>query len=193
MAAMLSERCGRDAVRVAKVRHRVAAALKSDALMRGGQKSARPQRIAGVGWRIAVRENDEARQVRVFRAKAVGEPRAHARSPDTTEAGAQQQLGVGMVELIGDHAADHGQLIRDAGDVGHLFGELHPALSVLRKLIGRSHQRFLARQEAKLDALDDLGGRGLAVELVEHGLGIEEVHVGRPARHVQEDDVLARA
>jgi len=78
----------------------------------------------------------------------------------------------------------HAELIRDLRQVLPEFGHPVPALACLAQGPGWFHQ---------VSTLGELNlalgkGKGLAIILFKPGLVIEEVHVGRPTVHEEEDD-----
>ena len=104
-----------------------------------------------------------------------------------------KQLSRGVVELIGVHGADDGDVVGDGGEVREEVGHFLPALAVPGEFVGGSQELGGADDEGKALSLDQLGGNRLAVVLRELWLVVEEVRLGRGSGHVKVDHALARA
>ena len=74
------------------------------------------------------------------------------------------------------------------GEVRHRVGDPRAALAVPGELERAAHDRAGALDD--LDLAGDLVEVALAVLLVEHRLGVEQVHLARAAVHEQMDDGL---
>ncbi len=175
---------------VGDVEHRVALAAALHALVDRRDEAAAPAALAAAGLHAAGNEGDKPRQVLVFRAQAVGGPGAHRRPALARVAGEQQQLGRGVVELVGVHRLHQRDVVGDAVEVR--AGVAHPqaGLAVLAELAGRAHELRHAGGEGEGAALEDRVRTVLAVALHQLRLVIEQVEVRRRAGHVQVDDPL---
>ena len=122
----------------------------------------------------------------VGRAEAVIDPGAHARPADLAKAGVQKIIRVGMLGKGGGHRADHAQFIGVPGHVREEIADRNTRLTVMLKL-PRTGERFAAA--VKLRGLH-LQPERLTVLLREPGFGIEGIHRGWAAIHVQENDAL---
>ena len=131
-------------------------------------------------------DHHEGRQVLVLRPQAVDEPRAEARPREGLLARVHLEGRPGVVDVVGDHRADHAEVVDVRRQVRQELAHLGPALAVFREL-PRGGQ-----QVARLDALEPrlLERERLAVHRGHLRLGIEQVDVRRPARHVEEDAAL---
>jgi hypothetical protein len=95
-----------------------------------------------------------------------------------------------VVELIGVDGLDEAELIHDLCQVRHHFRNLSAALAVLREFESRAEHGRVGADEGVALAHDDRGRNGLAFELGQLGLVVEEVELGRRAGHEQVDDAL---
>ena len=160
------------------------------ALIDGRQEAAAPIRVAAAGALRAGAEHDEARQVLRLAAQAVERPRAEARLAELLRAGAHQNLARGVVEGVGRHRLDDGDVVDDLGQVRQQLRKLGAALAVLGELELRAEQLRVRIDERGPVALEQLGRRQRAVELGELRLVVEQLQVAGRAGHEQEDDVL---
>ena len=135
-------------------------------------------------------EDDEAGQVLRLAAQAVERPRAEARLAELLRAGAHQDLAGGVVERVGDHRLDDGDVVDDVRQVRQQLGELGAALAVPGELELRAQQLRVRIDERGAVALEQLRRRQRAVELGELRLVVEQLQVAGRAGHEQEDDVL---
>ena len=89
-----------------------------------------------------------------------------------------------MIDIIGHHGANHAQVVHTGGDVRKQVADGNPGLPVLLEFERRLQQiTGLGPHE-----LGHLEGQWLAVVAIEHGLGIEQVHMRRTAGHEEEDN-----
>ena len=95
-----------------------------------------------------------------------------------------------MVEDVGGHAAQPGDLVDDLAVVRQHLAEVHAALAVAAELSGRAEQRLIALEEGEAPALHQARRRRLAAELVELWFVLEQLQLARCASHVQVDDTL---
>ena len=89
-----------DALGIRKVENRIAAGAERDALIRRGQKAARPQSRAAARTARARLQHHEARQVLRLAADPVGDPGAHARPPEPRRAGVHETLRRAVIEVV---------------------------------------------------------------------------------------------
>ena len=162
-----------------------------------GRKAARPQpgrdRLHLLGVRRPGDHHDERRQVVVERAQAVRRPRAEARPAGDLVAGLHERDRRLVVDRLGVHAADEAQVVDHLRRPRQQLADPHAALAVLLELVLRRRDReagLAAGHRREPLAHADRVGQVLVVPLVHHRLVVEQVHLRRPADHVQIDDVL---
>ena len=95
-----------------------------------------------------------------------------------------------MVELVGVHGLDEGHVIDEFAEVGQQFADPGAALAVALELVGRAEQLGVALDEGEALVLEQFLGAGLHVQLDQLGLVVEQLLLGRSARHVQINDAL---
>ena len=115
---------------------------------------------------------------------------AHRRPARPRRAGEEQQLGRGVVELVGVHRVDEAQLVGHVGQVRHGVGEPDARLAVLGELPPRAQQLGRAGGEGEALALGELVGARLAVALDQLRLVVEQIEVRRRAGQVDVDHPL---
>ena len=101
----------------------------------------------------------------------------------------EEELAGAMVEFVGLHRADDGQIIRTLCQMRRELGEPGPGLAVLRELVRRGQSPRAVGHKGELLALQDAVGHRLALELRERRFGVEQIDLRRTAEHVQEDDM----
>ena len=89
-------------------------------------------------------------------AEAVGHPGPNARPAELLRAGVHHDLAGSMVERIGHHRFDDGDVIHDFGQVRQQFRQLGPALAVLGELELRPEQLGVGIDEGGAIALEQL-------------------------------------
>ena len=108
--------------------------------------------------------------------------------PNVGDAAVHHQLAGMMVERLGVHRADQGDVVGAGRQVRQEVGQLHAALAVLRELARAAHQTgALLLDEGEADVLGHRLGQLLAVQLVELGLGVEEVDLAGSAFEIDAD------
>src|SRR5262249_42873638 len=129
-------------------------------------------------------EHDEARQVLALAAETVGHPRANTGPALLARAAVQEIVAVGVLREARCYRTDDRQLIDVLGNVRKEIADGNATLAVLlerpRRFDDLADVVELRRRDFHLD--------GFAVLAVEARLGIERIHLRRPAIHVQEDD-----
>ena len=135
---------------------------------------------------IAGTHHDEAGQILVLGAEAVGQPRAHGRTAGELVAAVHHEQRRLVIGTLGEHGADDAEVV----------GMASPSLAKI-SLISMPLLSVLAERERRLEQIAGLAlglevpaGQRLAVELVEHRLGVEGVDLRRPAVEEKEDDVF---
>ena len=118
--------------RAGKVLDRLGEVRDERALVRGRQEAVAPERRALRRLRRA--DDDEARQVAVLGAEAVEQPRPHRRPRERLLAGVHLQARAVVVDVVGDHSAEHAQVVGVLRQVREQFADLDPALAVLGEL-----------------------------------------------------------
>jgi hypothetical protein len=95
-----------------------------------------------------------------------------------------------MVEGVGLHRLDDGDVVDDLRGVRQQLGQFSAALSVLGEPELGAQERRIRVDEGGAIPLEQLGGRQLAVELGQLRLVVEELEMARRARLEHEDDAL---
>ena len=149
-----------------------------------GQEAGAPERWADGGGNLRA-ENDEAGEIFVVGAEAVGEPGAHGGTAGDVGSGVHHDERGLVVGDFGVDGADDADVVDALADVGEELADFDAALAVALELEGRLHEGAGLALVAEVAA-----GHGLAVVLGEHGLGVEAVDVRQAAVHEEEDDVL---
>ncbi len=154
------------------------------ALVHGGQERGVPERWPD-DCRLLRTQHDESREVLVLRSEPVGKPRPHRRPAGLRVAGVHHEERRLVIRDVGDHRADHADLVGALADMRKQFAELRPALPIFLEAERRLHQ------DAGLALGHDLFARHrLPVVLVEHRLRVERVDLRHSAVHEQKDDLL---
>ena len=104
----------------------VPSACEERRLVAGRQEAAGEVLQAAAGH-DAEAQHDEAGQVAVLAAQAVGHPRAEARPAGVVAAGVQEQHAGRVQRQVGLHRADHGQVVGARGDVREQLADRHAA------------------------------------------------------------------
>ncbi len=165
--------------RIAHIQDRVADRPALDALVDAGQEARAPEGLAAGRVRAAADQHDEARQVLILRSQTVGNPRAHRRAAVARGAGEDVKLGGRVVELIGMHRSDDGDVVGDLAHAGQELADRLPALAALLEPVRRSQELGMPLDEREPLVLEQLVGAGLHVVLDQRGLVIEQVLLGR--------------
>ena len=88
------------------------------------------------------------------RAQAIGDPCAHRRPARPRRTGEDQQLGRGVVELVGDHRVHHAQLVGHFGQLRHRVGKPDARLAMLLERPPRAQELGRAGSEGEALALE---------------------------------------
>ena len=97
-------------------------------------------------------------------------------------------MGRVVVDLLGDHGADDGDVIRHLSGPGQVVADVLGPTSVLFELGEVAlHLEFLALQLGNGLTLGEGFGHRFSVQLVELGFVVEGFQVGGPARHAEKD------
>src|SRR5205823_7895948 len=145
------------------IEHRVAARAEQDAVVRGGQEGAAPVGRAAAWALLAGAEDDEAWQVARLAAQAVSRPGAEAGPAELLRSGVHEYLGGRVIEGVGRHRLDNGDVVGAAGQVRQQFGQLDTAPAVAGELELRAKEGGVGPDESGPVALDELRGRQRAV------------------------------
>ena len=92
----------------------------------------------------------------------------------------QKQLGRRVVELVGTHGLDDGQLISNAAEVRQLLRQFQPTLSMSLKLKPRAKQRRVSADECQLLAIEHVIRALLAIVPDQLWLEVEQLQMRRP-------------
>ena len=179
-----------DAVRIGHEQHRLPGRSKLDALMAGRQKAASPARFAAIGLALARQQHHERRQVAVFAAEPVAEPRSQAGPADDLMPRVHEDLRRRVIELGRPHRSDDGDVVGDGGEMRHQLRDFRARLAVLRESEWRREELRRPLDEGEPFALDQFLRDVLTVVLLQRRLGIEEIELRRRACHEEIDDAL---
>ena len=80
-----------------------------------------------------------------------------------------------MIELIGMHGTDDGQIICNRRKIGQQFRELRSALSMLLEFIRTGQHLGVSLDECEAFLLEDRVRAWFAIEFLENRLGIKQV------------------
>ncbi len=145
--------------------------------MAAGEEIGAPDLAAGVG---EIRgEDDEGGEVLVDGAQAVAGPGAQGGAGDADGTGVDAEGGLEVIVVIAVHGADEADVVHAVAEVGEEVADLGAALAAGLEV----------PEGAEVVAFGIVGG-GFAVIGGEAGLGVEGVHVGDAAAHVEEDDAF---
>ena len=173
---------------VAQVEHGVAFAVKMNALVLAGEKTAVP--LAGCDGLVLASsdggENDETGEVLGVRAESVKNPGAHAGASGYL--GPRVHVGVGgvVVDLFGMHGTDDANVVCDRSDFWKLVGDELAGLSVaLEFVLGAEAFEcvLLAHELGDRLTFGDGFGHGFAVHFPQLGFVIVGLEVGGTASH----------
>ncbi len=96
-----------------------------------------------------------------------------------------------VIDLLGDHGADHTDIVRDGTGVGEKVGDLDARLAVFLKAgEGAACDEFVALELGELLPFRKRFRKRLAVELVQLRLRVEGFQMRRPAGHAEMDHTL---
>ncbi len=157
-----------------------------------GQETAPEGVFPSVRLYPAGNQGHKGRNVLVFGTQPVGYPRTHARPARDGAPGVEQQFRRGVVELVGRHRLDKGQIVREFGQVGDGVREPLPGLPMLLELVRGAHQFRLAAGKGEALAFEELVRAFLVVKFLEFRLVVEQIEVRGGTGHVQVDDPLGR-
>ena len=132
-----------------------------------------------VGLGAAGNQNHVAGQILVLGTESVSGPCPEGGTAGLRKTGVHEELGGGVVELIGVHRFDHAQIIGMLVEMGNRIGHPHPRLSILPEGSGGSHQLGSSRSEGEHLALDELVRAVLIRPLDQLGLVVPQVQVRR--------------
>ena len=105
-------------------------------------------------------------------------------------AGVEEELGGGVIELVGLHRVDEAHLIGDGVEVRAGVGHPEAAFAVLLEGAGGAHQFGHAGGEGEGASGEEGVGAGLVVVFLKGGFVVEDVEVRRAAGHGEVDDAL---
>lgn len=162
-----------------------------------GQETAAPE--AGENRLIRVlaaalgNKDDVSGQVLVHAAKAVGNPRAHAGGAGELRAGVDEGDAGVVVDGLGMHGADYGDIIGHARGVGQEVADplaTGAALLELGQALADGKIFLTGGHACEALALSDGIGEILTVDFFQVWLVVEEIDVGWTARLEKVDDAL---
>src|SRR5262249_2375679 len=110
--------------------------------------------------------------------------------PDEGMPGVHEDLGRRVVEVVGVHRPEDEEVVRDSRRVREETRERSAAAAVPAERVRRAQERRDTFDEGEPLALDDILRNLLAVVRVELRLRVEEIDLGGPPGHEQEDDAL---
>jgi hypothetical protein len=158
-------------------------------LMPCRQKACAPHCLAA---RVALAgdEHHKVGQIVLSVPQSVVEPGPHAWFASLSVAGGEHVPGGAVVELIGLHPFDEGQLIDDFGQRRQQLAHRRSALAVLLELEGTPQKLLGAAHECQPLIGEQFWRYVLPVQFGEFGFVIEEIELRGAAKHLQIDDVL---
>src|SRR5207302_1717159 len=127
-------------VGVGDVKNRLALRSALHTLEDGGKESAAPEALSAGGISAARDQDDKARQVLVFAAQAIGDPRTHRSVARPLIAGEEKHFCGSVIELIRPQRLHQRDVINDRGEVREQFADPRAALSMLGKPIRASQK-----------------------------------------------------
>ena len=153
----------------------------------------REERLSLAFLREGRSEDDEGRQVVAFTSEPVADPRAEAGLTRHLGAGHDKGAGGIVIDRIGVHRFDHGDVVGDALHVGHELAHPHAAFTTLLEgeLARRDGEARLTTRHRR-DALafaDRIRQVGVE-EFLQARLVVEQVELRRRPVHVQVDEAL---
>ena len=183
--------------RVREVRHEVARVPEPDALEPAGQEPAAPvvveeQLAAGLAL-VARGHHDERRQVVGLAAEPVRQPGPHAGPARDLRARHEERHAGRVVDGLGVHASNQADLVGDRSHVREHLAHLDAGLAVLLERLDRGEGRPLAvaaRHGREPGRPAHAVGDVLPGRRPHHRLGVEQVHMRRPAPLPEDDDPL---
>ena len=178
-----------DAVGVGEVEYGIACAAEGYALVGGGHESASPVGGACAGAGAGV-EHDEAGEVFGFGAESVGDPGTHAGSAGSWRTGVEEDLGGGVIELVGVYGFDDSEVVDDAAEIGEHLGEFGSGLAMLFEFEGGGHHGGVLIDEGVALSFEDGFGHAAAVVFGEERFVIEEVELAGGTGHEEVDDAF---
>ena len=161
-----------------------------DALINGGEEAGAPEGFAGGGHFAAGDHDHVSGEILVGGAEPVGGPGADGGSAELGSAGVEEELGGGVVELVGVHRLDEADVIDVPGEAGHAVGDPGAGLAVLLEGEDGAEELWGAFDEGEGFAFEELGRAVFEVVFDELGLVVEKFLLGRGAGHVEVDDAL---
>src|SRR5207247_9105511 len=102
-----------DAGRVGKIKDRLAAATKRDALINCGQEAAAEIGVAAARTFLAGVEDNKTRQVARLATQSISNPGAEAGPAKLLRAGVHENLPRRVIERVRDHRLDNGDVVDD--------------------------------------------------------------------------------
>ena len=170
---------------------RIAGGIKLHTLKFTGKKTGGP--LAGSdGLRIApahTGHDHKSRQVFRLTTETIVHPGSHGGPPAYSGAGVHKSVSRIMVNLLGYHGANDGNIVGHLGRPWKVIANILFSLSVLFKFGQMAlHLEFLALQLSNGLSLGEGFGHGLPMELIQLGLVIKSFEVGRPSSHAQKND-----
>ena len=105
-----------DSLRVGQEQHGIALAAELDALIDGRQKATTPQAVAGARDGTGD-QHDKARQILILGSQPIVDPRSHGRPAEPPKASLKEELGWGVIEVLGMNRLDHADVVSDRRQV----------------------------------------------------------------------------
>lgn len=178
---------GRDSFGRRDIEDGILAFAELNAGVGGGEEAGRPEsratRESGSGG-----HHNEGGEVVAFGAEPVERPRTKRGASGLREAGVEEELGRGVVELVGGAGFDDAEVVGDGPEGGEGRAEGGAAVAILIELELWSENGGVGLDEGvSLIADDGLGERG-AFQFGEVGFGVEEFKLGWGAGHEEVDD-----
>ena len=149
------------------------------ALVERGKEAGRRRVAAALGTGDAHR--DVSGHFLIHRAERVSDPATERRKTGLPAAGMHGQQGFAVIDVLRHARTHHRDLIHDLRQVRQQLGHFDAGLPVFREFERAGHQL----RRPTNGSLHDGAGYRLAVVLLQHRFRIEQIHLARPAAHVE--------
>ncbi len=169
---------------------RVALAVKFDPGKSTGKKSTRPLSSRDrLGISAAdTSEDDKAGKILIDRTESVIHPTPHAGTVRDNRSGVHEGVGGIVIDLLGHHRIDDGDVVGAGRDVGKEVADRLAALAMLREGgSGSEASKIRALQLCDRHALGEGCRHCFPVQCTQLWFGIEGLEMAWSARHAEED------
>lgn len=162
-------------------------AADAGALMDGWEEGVRV--VARSAFAGGGHDGDEAGEVFVFGAQAVGDPAPHGGADEVGGAGVEEEGGGAVGHALGVHGVDEAEVVDVLGNMGKEGADPAAGLAVLFEIPEWFEELALGLfSEGVFADADEV--EGLAVAFDELGFVVEGIDMAGAAGHEEEDDSL---